>query len=63
MKAFYRRAAPFLLAAAVLIPTLALLGIYQGGRSVIAEADDLQWRADNLSPAPGRHDGRAARAR
>jgi adenylate cyclase len=49
MKAFYRHAAPFLLAAAVLIPTLALLGIYQGGRSVIDTADDLQWRADNLS--------------
>ena len=51
MKAFYRRAAPFLLAAAVLIPTLAMLGIYQGGRSVTDDADDLQWRADNLSPS------------
>ena len=30
MKAFYHHAAPFLLAAAVLIPTLALLGLYQG---------------------------------
>ena len=29
MKAFFKRAAPFLLAAAVLIPTLALLGFYQ----------------------------------
>ena len=34
MKAFYKRAAPFLLAAAVLIPTLAMLGFYQGGRKV-----------------------------
>ena len=33
MKAFFRRAAPFLLAAAVLVPTLALLGFYQGGRA------------------------------
>jgi adenylate cyclase len=49
MKAFYQRAAPFLLAAAVLIPTLALLGVYQGGRSVIADSDDAQWRTDNLS--------------
>jgi adenylate cyclase len=29
MKAFYQRAAPFLLAAAVLVPTLAMLGLYQ----------------------------------
>jgi len=49
MKAFYKRAAPFLLAAAVLIPTLALLGIYQGGRSVIAESGDTEWRRNNLS--------------
>src|SRR6267143_4138918 len=35
MKAFYQRAAPFLLAFAVLVPTLALLGLYQGGRSVV----------------------------
>jgi adenylate cyclase len=48
MKAFYRRAAPFLLAAAVLVPTLALLGVYQGGRSVI-DSDDVDWRASNLS--------------
>jgi adenylate cyclase len=50
MKAFFKRAAPFLLAAAVLIPTLALLGVYQGGRSVVADSDDPDWRIDNLSP-------------
>jgi adenylate cyclase len=50
MKAFYRRAAPFLLAAAVLIPTLAMLGFYQGGRMVI-ENDSAEWRAENLTPA------------
>jgi adenylate cyclase len=50
MKAFFKRAAPFLLAAAVLIPTLAVLGIYQGGRSV-ADSDDRDWRANNLSQA------------
>src|SRR5258705_4079416 len=51
MKAFYNGAAPFLLAAAVLIPTLAMLGIYQGGRSVIADVnnDAAEWKADNLS--------------
>jgi len=49
MKGFYKRAAPFLLAAAVLIPTLALLGFYQGGRSVVADSDDADWRINNLS--------------
>ena len=49
MKAFYRRAAPFLLAAAVLIPALALLGLYQAGRNVI-ESDSVEWRAENLAP-------------
>src|SRR5580700_11281484 len=34
MKAFFRYAAPFLLAAAVLVPTLALLGLYQSGRTI-----------------------------
>ncbi|WP_291856018.1 adenylate/guanylate cyclase domain-containing protein [Bradyrhizobium sp.] len=49
MRAFYKRAAPFLLAAAVLVPTLAMLGFYQGGRMVI-EADSAEWRAENISP-------------
>jgi adenylate cyclase len=38
MKAFFKSAAPFLLATAVLIPTLAMLGLYQGGRSVVETA-------------------------
>jgi adenylate cyclase len=50
MKAFYRRAAPFLLAAAVLVPTLAVLGLYQGGRNVV-DSDSAEWRAENLSPS------------
>src|SRR6201991_2518073 len=49
MKAFFKHAAPFLLAAAVLVPTLALLGVYQGGRNVIADSGDADWRASNLS--------------
>jgi adenylate cyclase len=49
MRAFFRRAAPFLLAIAVLIPTLAALGIYQGGRTVIADSDESDWRINNLS--------------
>src|SRR5580692_2466352 len=49
MKAFYQRAAPFLLAAAVLVPTLAMLGLYQGGRSVAEASLSAEWKADNLS--------------
>lgn len=49
MKAFYRRVSPLLLAAAVLIPTLAMLGLYQGGRNVV-ESDSVEWRAKNISP-------------
>jgi adenylate cyclase len=49
MKSFYKRLAPFLLAAAVLVPTLALLGFYQGGQSVLSDSDDADWRARNLS--------------
>ncbi len=51
MKAFFKRAAPFLLAAAVLVPTLAMLGLYQGGRSVVEDSDSAEWRAENLSRA------------
>src|SRR3954451_15027797 len=49
MKSFYRWAAPFFLAAAVRTPTLATLGIYQGGRTVIADSRTTEWRAENLS--------------
>jgi ferredoxin len=50
MRAFENRAAPYLLAAAVLVPTLALLGFYQSGRSVTALSHDSVWRENNLSP-------------
>src|SRR6476469_851118 len=49
MKVFYKSASPFLLSVAVLVPTLAMLGLYQGGRSVVADSDRAEWRADNLS--------------
>ncbi|MCK1384136.1 adenylate/guanylate cyclase domain-containing protein [Bradyrhizobium sp. 21] len=49
LKPLFTRAAPYLLAAAVLIPTLALLGVYQGGRSIVVEADDGEWRTHNLA--------------
>src|SRR6185295_4270412 len=45
-----RTAAPYLLAAAVLIPTLAMLGLYQGGRTVVEDSRDREWRAENLAP-------------
>jgi adenylate cyclase len=50
MKARFKTAAPLLLAAAVLIPTLAMLGLYQGGRSVVHDSGTAQWKAENLSP-------------
>ncbi|CAL75323.1 Ferredoxin:Adenylate/Guanylate cyclase [Bradyrhizobium sp. ORS 278] len=49
LKPFYQRAAPWLLACAVLIPALALLGFYRGGRDVISASATAQWRAENLS--------------
>src|SRR5258707_3200066 len=49
MKAFFKWAAPFLLAAAVLVPTLALLGFYQAGRSVVADSNNADWQTSNLS--------------
>ena len=63
MKAFYKRAAPFLLAAAVLVPTLAMLGLYQGGRTVVADSDDAEWRSGQSFAAAGRHGGPATDAR
>ena len=48
MKPFYKRVAPLLFAVAVLLPALAILGVYQGGRSVV-DNDSVEWRAENLS--------------
>jgi adenylate cyclase len=48
MKRSYQRVAPWLLGCAVLIPTLALLGFYQAGRTIVAESATPQWRADNV---------------
>ena len=50
LRRFFDRAAPYLLAAAVLIPTLALLGLIQGAREVIALSRQPEWRAANLGP-------------
>ena len=50
MKAFFANAASVLLAAAVLVPTLAMLGLYQGGRTVVQQSSSAEWQTENLSP-------------
>ena len=50
LKPFYKTAAAYLLATAVLIPTVAMLGLYQGGK-VVVDNDSLEWRAENLKPS------------
>lgn len=50
LKTWFRGAAPWLLAAAVLLPTLALLGIFQGQRIVAASITSPDWQAANLGP-------------
>jgi len=40
----YRRLAPMLLAFAVLLPSLALLGVAQGARQIAVQAQDPAWR-------------------
>ncbi|MDB5631752.1 MAG: adenylate cyclase, partial [Tardiphaga sp.] len=49
IKSSFKHAAPFLLAGAVLVPTLALLGLYQGGRTVVQESASPEWQKENLS--------------
>ena len=50
LKPFYPRVKGPLLAAAVLLPALALLGYYQGGERTLVAIQDPGWRARNLSP-------------
>jgi adenylate cyclase len=50
LKRFFIVAGPYLLAAAVLIPTLALLGLVQGAREVIALDAQPEWHASNFPP-------------
>jgi adenylate cyclase len=51
LKRFFSVASPYLLAAAVLIPTLALLGVIQGAREVAALYALPEWRAAHFGPA------------
>jgi adenylate cyclase len=52
LKRFFEWAAPFLLIGAVMLPTLALLGLIQGGRQVVQLSSQPEWRAANLKPVP-----------
>jgi adenylate cyclase len=49
LKPWFPRAMPVLLSAAVVLPVLALLGFYQGGRTVLALAHDPAWLAANTA--------------
>ncbi|TGE01067.1 2Fe-2S iron-sulfur cluster-binding protein [Methylobacterium nonmethylotrophicum] len=51
LKRWFRPAAPVLLALAVLVPTLALLGFYQSGRVVAGLAARPEWQDQNLTSA------------
>ena len=48
MKSFFDWAAPYLLAIAILLPTLAMIGAHHAGREVAQLADDAEWRKENL---------------
>ena len=50
LKPFYKSAAAYLLVIAVLIPTVAMLGLYQGGK-IVVDNDSVEWRAENLKPS------------
>ncbi|MBN4097645.1 MULTISPECIES: adenylate/guanylate cyclase domain-containing protein [unclassified Methylobacterium] len=50
LKPGFDRMAPWLLALAVLVPVLSLLGFAQGGRMVMTLAQDPAWRAAALQP-------------
>jgi len=52
LKSFFDWAAPYLLAAAILLPTLAMVGAHHGGREVAQLADDADWRKENLQSIP-----------
>ena len=50
LKPMYRQWMPYLFCGAVLLPTLALLGFFQGGRTMLHLAQDPAWRSANLNP-------------
>lgn len=52
LKPFFKWAAPFLLAIAVLLPPLAMTGTHRGAHEVIERATQPQWRAAHIKPTP-----------
>jgi adenylate cyclase len=50
LKPWFAKAAPYLLAFAVLLPTLALLGLVQGAREAIALNAQPEWKAAHFGP-------------
>jgi len=48
MKSFFDWAAPYLLAVAILLPTLAMVGAHHAGREVAQLSEDAEWRKENL---------------
>jgi adenylate cyclase len=52
LKPFFKWAAPFLLAIAVLLPPLAMTGTHRGGHEVAERAAQPQWRAEHINPTP-----------
>ncbi len=52
LKSFFSWAAPILLAIAVLMPPLAMIGAHQGGREVARLSEDPDWRKANLRGTP-----------
>lgn len=49
---FFKWAAPYLLAVAVLLPPLALLGLIHAGREVVQFSSRPEWRTANINPVP-----------
>jgi adenylate cyclase len=52
LKPFFKWAAPFLLAIAVLLPPLAMTGAHRGAHETIERAAQPQWRAEHIHLTP-----------
>ncbi len=52
LKPFFRRARPFLLAIAVLLPPLAMTGTHRGAHEAVEQAAQPKWRAEHIKPTP-----------
>jgi adenylate cyclase len=55
LKPWYPRWQPLLYAVALLVPTLAIVGVLEGGREVVAQSADPAWIAEmmRVHPQPG----------